>query len=419
MNQSVTKIAGEFRQLINRKSLVVVFSKIMRYVSYFARVLPYLVLFLPALLYAVIMKFSSKSREVWLISERGDEARDNAYHLYKYIRTKHPEIDAYFVITDDSADRAKVSQFGNLVRTNSFCHFVHFIIADKLISTHMYGAAPYGKACLPFLKLLPRKKHVFLQHGVTQRGLVFNDENLDLFVCSSRLEVECLQGSSRKVKQAIQILGMCRYDELQDRAKSNSRKTIVMMPTFRTWLEDASRLPNRDEIFRNDPYFLFWNRLISDRKLLGVCEKNDITIVFYPHYRSQKYLHNFRECSHRVVIADRREYDIQDLLINGSMLVTDYSSVFFDFAYMKKPVMYYQFDATKFQKYHYRQGVFSYQEHGFGPVIDNCDCAVDYIIDRIRSNYRMEDKYVDRVSDFFAYTDKKNTERNFEAICEL
>jgi CDP-glycerol glycerophosphotransferase (TagB/SpsB family) len=101
------------------------------------------------------------------------------------------------------------------------------------------------------------------------------------------------------------------------------------------------------------------------------------------------------------------------------MLVTDYSSVFFDFAYMEKPVMYYQFDATKFQKYHYRQGVFSYQEHGFGPVIDNCDCAVDYIIDRIRSNYRMEDKYVDRVSDFFAYTDKKNTERNFEAICEL
>ena len=161
MNQSVTKIAGEFRQLINRKSLVVVFSKIMRYVSYFARVLPYLVLFLPALLYAVIMKFSSKSREVWLISERGDEARDNAYHLYKYIRTKHPEIDAYFVITDDSADRAKVSQFGNLVRTNSFCHFVHFIIADKLISTHMYGAAPYGRPACLFLSYYPERSMYF------------------------------------------------------------------------------------------------------------------------------------------------------------------------------------------------------------------------------------------------------------------
>lgn len=37
-------------------------------------------------------------KNLWLIQEKRTEARDNGYHLYVYVREKHPEIPAYYAI---------------------------------------------------------------------------------------------------------------------------------------------------------------------------------------------------------------------------------------------------------------------------------------------------------------------------------
>lgn len=393
--------------------------KLLRYKSYLDRILPYFVLFFPALFYSWTIRSKAKYRGIWLISERGNEARDNSYHLYKYIKNKHPEINSYFVITEDSPDIKKVAVYGNLIKANSFQHFLYFILADKLISTHMYGAAPFGKACLPFLKLLPQKKHILLRHGVAQSAVEYKNNNLNLIVCASDMEIECMKGSNENIKKAIKILGLCRYDSLSDKSKVNKDKYLLIMPTFRKWLEHVSRLPNCDYIFRKDPYYAHWNELLNDERILEICEKNNITIIFYPHYRIQKYLHNFKSCSNYVIIADNSKYDIQELLINSSMLITDFSSVFFDFAYMGKPVAYYQFDTERFRKDHYRQGVFTFEDNGFGPVFSRQDALVNYIIDRIDNEFEMEKKYLNRSVNFFKYSDRRNTDRNFNEILRL
>ena len=48
------------------------------------------------------------------------------------------------------------------------------------------------------------------------------------------------------------------------------------------------------------------------------------------------------------------------------VMITDFSTVAFDFAYLKKPLIYYQFD----NNYHFdvESGYFDYDEMGFGPV---------------------------------------------------
>ena len=46
-----------------------------------------------------IGKLSAGKKPVWLFSERGFDARDNAYHLFKWINANHPEIDSYYVIS--------------------------------------------------------------------------------------------------------------------------------------------------------------------------------------------------------------------------------------------------------------------------------------------------------------------------------
>ena len=45
-----------------------------------------------------LMKFNKKYSDIWLIGERGSEAKDTGYHLYKYIRENHPEKRIFYII---------------------------------------------------------------------------------------------------------------------------------------------------------------------------------------------------------------------------------------------------------------------------------------------------------------------------------
>lgn len=393
--------------------------KFLKYKEYISRVLHSILLFLPAFLYSRMVQHQERYRHVWLISERGSEARDNAYHLFRFIREQHPEINAWFVLTKDSPDMHKVECYQNIVSPRTFQHFILFILADKLISTHEYGAAPYAKGSKYLLKLLPKKHHVFLKHGITKDKYIIKDEINDLIVCASDKEVQLFQESPGKVVQSIKAIGFCRFDNLTDKSAEQAERIILLMPTFRFWLEDAGRLSNKDEIFRNDPYFIFWNGLLSNRRFQDFCKENGYRVVFYPHFRSQKYLNNFKGYPEHFTIADNKTYDIQDLLIRSSIMVTDFSSVFFDFTYMRKPVVYYQFDEVKYRSLQYKEGDFLYRRDGFGPVFGETDQIVDYVISRSKADFRLEEVYLERTLKFFKYHDRENTKRNFETIISL
>ena len=120
-----------------------------------------------------------------------------------------------------------------------------------------------------------------------------------------------------------------------------------------------------------------------------------------------------------MIVADSAHYDLQELLRNGSLMITDYSSVSMDFAYMKKPVIYYQFDQEKFRKYQYKQGYFSYEENGFGPVLSREDDVVDAVISYCESGFVPEEQYLQRHQEFFPLYDADNCRRNYEAIRDI
>ena len=84
--------------------------------------------------------------------------------------------------------------------------------------------------------------------------------------------------------------------------------------------------------------------------------------------------------SERITIKSRIE-NFTELFESTSLLVTDYSSVFFDFAYLRKPVIYTQFDKEEFfQSHSYEKGYFEYETDGFGPVCYSLDETVQEII---------------------------------------
>ena len=50
----------------------------------------------------------------------------------------------------------------------------------------------------------------------------------------------------------------------------------------------------------------------------------------------------------------------RELFNTSALMITDYSSVFFDFVYQKKPCIFYQFDKKDFFEKHNNEGEFKF-----------------------------------------------------------
>ena len=132
----------------------------------------------------------------------------------------------------------------------------------------------------------------------------------------------------------------------------------------------------------------------------------------------QKNLQDFQTSSDNIILADWKNYDIQELLKESAFLITDYSSVFMDFAYMRKPVLFYQFDYKKFREGQYEEGYYNYKD-GFGKSIDTLDELITEIKKQFKNNWILEDKYKGRIDKFFRIHDDQNSKRVYSFIKEI
>lgn len=356
-----------------------------------------------------------KGREIWLIAERGTDARDNGYHFFKYLRQHHPEIETYYVITEDSADRDKVAALGDVVKYGSLQHYLMFVAAKYKISTHVFGFVPNLRFSVRLLTLLPRYgKRILLKHGIIQNDspILYREKTaLDLFICGAKKEYDHVAANFHYTNE-VKYTGLARYDALHD---AEVKDQILLMPTWRLYLSKAAEA----ELVHSE-YVKRWNAVLRDSKLQEALKANQKTLVFYPHYEVQKkFLHLFTSNDPSVVVADFDHYDVQQLLKESQLLITDYSSVFFDFAYMKKPCVYYQFDEAEFFSGHYHRGYFDYREMGFGEVLTDHDALVDTIISYLESNCRPKVEYARRMAEFFPLHDAHNCDRIYEEIAKL
>ena len=121
-----------------------------------------------AFIYVQLNRRRLYTMNIWFIQEKHTEARDNGYHLFKYLRTSHPEINAFYAITRDSADRGKVETYGNLINAESLKHYIYHLAAKYSIGSQKFGACPYPTDFVNRFHSLCRKdqKVVFLQHGI-------------------------------------------------------------------------------------------------------------------------------------------------------------------------------------------------------------------------------------------------------------
>ena len=354
------------------------------------------------LLYLFMYPFM-RGKRIWLFQDRVDIADDNAKHLFSYAVKQEDNIKKYFVISKDCEDFAEMKKIdNNIVPLGSFKNKFLYLFAEKMISSHVNHSwlNPFFNPKIPYFNGLLTLEKCFLQHGVIKDDL--SDwlrkyfQNLHLFLTSSDYERDSILGDTYNYSpEVVQAFGLPRHDNLKF---GESKKEILFSPTWRKYLINR-------QAFEKSEYYYRLNSFLNNERLLKAIKDRGYKLVFKPHYDLEPFLDLFTIDEDVIEVNTHDSY--QAIFNNSAVMITDYSSVFFDFSFLKKPVIYYH----EGNDYHYGEGYFSYEEMGFGDVIDNEEALVDKIIEYMDNGCEMEDKYKQRVDKFFKYTDQKNCVR--------
>ncbi len=329
-----------------------------------------------------------KNSNLWLFADMSWRADDNAEHLYRYVMRNHPKQKIAFILSKKSIDYLRLKKEGfKLVDPKSF-YFKYLIYkADKIISSHVdrYIFNALGG------DTLKTKDFIFLQHGVIKDDLSrwLNQRKIDIFITSTKAEYDSIAGDFNHYKfstKEVVLTGLARWDAL---VKNNilNTKQILIMPTWREYLSGKVQKYGaraRNPEFVKSLYFQKWQEFLCSKELEKLAVQCGYSIVFIPHPQVRMYLEDFNLPSY--IITSYKE-SMQELFCKSSLMITDYSSVAFEMAVLKKPVLYYQFDKDEFfAKHSYTQGYFDYERDGFGEVCFNYNQLLYYLKDILSYN---------------------------------
>ena len=371
------------------------------------------------------LKSKKKKKEIWLINDKLNIAGDNGEFFFRYInKNKKDVIDSYFIISENSTDYERLKNIGIVIPYNSKEHLFKYLIADKIISSfwdpNIYN--PFGKDRI-YLNDMFQFDYIYLQHTIYKNELSFNfqkiNKNLKMIITASKKEYKNLISSNYGYNEDnIKLTGFSLYDNLQKiKIDKKPEKLILIFPS---WRDNINGLFNYffynniySPFFKSSQYFEFYNKLINSKKLLKIMNKFNYKGYFYLHplFSSQSI-----DFTKNPVFIIKNNFNITELLSKSSLLVTDYSNIFFDFAYMEKPIIYTQFDFKEYTKNKNRNNDFDYNKDGFGPVYNNIDKSVKGIIESIENGCPLKRKYLRRIKKYFTFFDDKNNARIYNNI---
>ena len=369
-----------------------------------------------------------ENKQIWLINDRKDQAGDNGEYFFRYLNKIQPkDILFYFVIEKKCSDSKRLKSFENIIYLNSKKYKDLFIKSDKIITSvsENWVNNAFGKDSKYMIDLY-NFDLIYLQNGIIKDDLSSNlnkiTKKFDLIITSSKKEYKSILNRDYGYNQNnLALTGLPRFDNLlKTYNEVQKEKIIVIFPTWRLYIKGTIDLikkkPIKSENFINTTYFNFYNNLINDQHLLNIMQKNDYKGVFclHPNFAAQ---HIFFNENNKFSV--KKMCNQQDLFAKASLLVTDYSSIFFDFGYIEKPVIYTQFDYYEYRKKHFREGYFDYKKDGFGKICYDMLCTINLIISEIENGCNLNKLYNKRIKRFFQYHDDNNCYRTFMEITKL
>lgn len=363
-----------------------------------------------------------KKKRIWLIFEKYCvSAQDNGFYFFRYCMEQLGEKDRkriYFILDPNSVQWDTVKKYReNVLPFMSFRHILYMLAASLYVAS---DSRIHGYHWQPKPNLISREinRHdiYFLQHGVLALKRV---ENLfgkkgvcpvTYFTTSSQYEQDIVVREFGYKASEAPVVGLARWDVLENRAKPDVRK-ILIMPTWRSWLEYLS-----DEEFRKSSYYRRYLSLMENPTLLSFLEKKNVELIFYIHPKLRNYIESFRteSSSSRVRLIPFGESPLNELLMECSMMVTDYSSACWDVFYQEKPVLFYQFDLDLYMETN--GSYIDMETELFGERCINEEDLIEKLKAYGENGFHEKAVYGAMREKYFAFRDHHNCERTYRYI---
>jgi CDP-glycerol glycerophosphotransferase (TagB/SpsB family) len=323
-----------------------------------------------------------KQNNLWVCGAwLGQRFADNPKYLYEYIRRNQPGQQVVWLTRNPTVYK-KVRDAGGIA---------HYFYSPKGIWYAL--RAKYLVYCVAYQDLSyfcylfsSNARIINLWHGTPLKRLGLRRTPVEViarsaligligrecdYVCSaSEVVTKTLQHYFKIPKSRFLVAGYPRNDALMAanylptrlREYIEGKKVILFMPTFREY-ELAGRRVNLFDDFKFRPHTL--------EQLLN--EHNAVLLVKL-HFRDAQLFETLkpRLGSNSIMLVDDSaiDGDIYPLLARADILITDYSSVFFDYLLLDRPVIFSSFDLEMYRK-NDRGFYFDYATVTPGPKADN------------------------------------------------
>lgn len=376
--------------------------------------------------------FASPDKRVLLINDRPMFGDDNGEALFRYIQENRPDLakDTWFVLAKSALSYPELKKTKRVVTPQSFKHKRLFLNTKILFSSHLaqvFNSPWEGRehsACADVID----QTFVWLQHGVTMnavdRAFTRTASDVDGLVVATHHETDyALRPEFLHSDASVLGSGFPRFDRLVDSSKTQSVRSLLVAPTWRTWLTGrilADGTHEAVEDFESSDYFAAHRALLTSPDVLKSLEETNSNIEFLLHPGMSVYAEKYLGfASPRVKIHLPGSVRYQDAFNRSSAMITDYSSIFFDFAYLRKPVLFDHSDIDQFRESHYQEGVFDYEKDAPGPTFSSVESLIAATTDLIRGGFTMDDEYNARLDRVFLHTDRSNSSRVIEAALKV
>ena len=349
-----------------------------------------------------------KNKRIWIYYDKLNDAGDNAEYAWRYAEAQKDDgIDKYFYLNEGCRDYKRLAAQGYSMQQRGSVEAVMLALnSEAIFMTHSppFRKTGIGWNQLLYLKGLIDTNIIRLYHGFagTRHGYYCQimDDAISVAVGSTWERDFYLQPEYGYTEDMIVPCGMPRYDDLVDKSK----KQIMFAPTWTPALRDAK------DHFQTTRYFITYSEILASERLQETARKHGYQIAMFLHPTLASHTNEFKTNDVIKSYSSVKDTDYVTMMTESDLMVTDYSSVHFDFAYMRKPVVYYQ--DPKLMPW--REHSFDYETMGFGEVCYSPEELIDILCSYIERDCEMGEEYKERANSFYLHDDRFAAKRLYE-----
>lgn len=277
---------------------------------------------------------------IWLIGENaGKTCNNNAFYFWKYtvsVWDNTKKYEPYYVVQ-------KTTETERIYKTLSEVEKKFFVWYDTKKHINLYKKSYFNIISLSMLDVVPTKykkgrykknvkRIIHLTHGINflkkgdMKSSVYNNNLTRLYAYNENLlEAKLEEVESYQLKYNPYLLPRHEY-LLKSEQKPNNE--IVWFLTWRKYKStDAAEFQKYIEY------------ILTSNELKEVLKKNKLKLKLVIHHLSKMVLEDLED--EQITIVYQNDIDFTEEILHSKMVITDYSSVVFEYALLNKPIIFF------------------------------------------------------------------------------